>query len=161
MLNNKNGFPIEQMESAVNTLPLHMPFRLEPRNGNSMRKKKKRKKTLVPTLTVTGVTLDLPPPARSDGGLGEGHAQVVVLAQVVVVQVDERLDGLLHRGHLQEGHLVISSETREEVRPCQPPGSPGTPELCLFHKPVRTQKSKTSERALALPPSPKARKGAY
>lgn len=31
-----------------------------------------------------------------DGGLGEGHPQVVVLAQVVVVQVDERLDGLLH-----------------------------------------------------------------
>lgn len=31
-----------------------------------------------------------------DGGLGEGHPQVVVLTQVMVVQVNERLDGLLH-----------------------------------------------------------------
>lgn len=54
MLNNKNGFPIEQMESAVNTLPLQMPFRLEPRNGNSMRKKKgKRETNSGPALTAT------------------------------------------------------------------------------------------------------------
>lgn len=31
-----------------------------------------------------------------DGGLGEGHPQVVVLAQVMVMELDERLDGLLH-----------------------------------------------------------------
>lgn len=61
---------------------------------------------------------------------------MVVLAQVVVVQVDERLDGLLHRGHLQEGHLVISSETREEVRHGPPPGRLRyVLELCPFQKP--------------------------
>lgn len=32
----------------------------------------------------------------SDGGLGEGDSQVVVLSQVVVVELDEALDGLLH-----------------------------------------------------------------
>ena len=31
-----------------------------------------------------------------DGGLGEGHPEVVVLSQVVVVELDEGLDGLLH-----------------------------------------------------------------
>lgn len=31
----------------------------------------------------------------SDGGLGEGDPQVVVLSQVVVVELDEALDGLL------------------------------------------------------------------
>lgn len=50
-------------------------------------------------------------PARGalplDGGLGEGHPQVVALAQVVVVQVDEGLDGLLHGAHLDQGHLAV------------------------------------------------------
>lgn len=32
---------------------------------------------------------------HSDGGLGEGHSEVVVLAQIVVVELDEGLDGLL------------------------------------------------------------------
>lgn len=42
-----------------------------------------------------------------DGGLGEGHTQVVVLAQVMVVQVDEGLDGLLHGAHLDQRHLAV------------------------------------------------------
>lgn len=42
-----------------------------------------------------------------DGGLGEGHPQVVVLTQVVVVQVDERLDGLLHGAHLDQRHFAV------------------------------------------------------
>lgn len=33
---------------------------------------------------------------RSDGGLGEGHSEVLVVVQLVVVQGDQRLDGLLH-----------------------------------------------------------------
>lgn len=33
---------------------------------------------------------------RSDGGLGEGHSEVLVVVQLVVVQVDQRLDCLLH-----------------------------------------------------------------
>lgn len=42
-----------------------------------------------------------------DGGLGERHAQVVVLTQVVVVQVNKRLDGFLHRAHLDQCHLAV------------------------------------------------------
>lgn len=44
---------------------------------------------------------------RSDGGLGEGHAEVVVLSQVVVVELNQGLDGLLHCGHLDQGHLAV------------------------------------------------------
>lgn len=42
-----------------------------------------------------------------DGGLGEGHPQVVVLAQIMVMQVDEGLDGLLHGAHLDQRHLAV------------------------------------------------------
>lgn len=43
----------------------------------------------------------------SDGGLGEGDPKVMVLSEIVVVELDERLDGLLHRAHLDQGHLVV------------------------------------------------------
>lgn len=43
----------------------------------------------------------------SDGGLGEGDPEVMVLSQIVVVELDERLDGLLHRAHLDQSHLVV------------------------------------------------------
>lgn len=48
-----------------------------------------------------------------DSGLGEGHPEVVVLSQVVVVQVDERLNGLLHGTHLNQRHLAILLEELE------------------------------------------------
>ena len=32
---------------------------------------------------------------------------MVVLAQVVVVELDEGLDGLLHRAHLDQSHLAV------------------------------------------------------
>lgn len=60
----------------------------------------------------------------SDGGLGEGDSQVVVLSQVVVVELDEALDGLLHWAHLYQSHLVVfpkgqtnrkSSDSSQEV----------------------------------------------
>lgn len=44
---------------------------------------------------------------HSDGGLGEGDSEVVVLPEVVVVVLDEAVDGLLHRAHLDQGHLVV------------------------------------------------------
>lgn len=39
---------------------------------------------------------------------------MVVVAHVVVVEVDEALNCLLHRGHLQERHFVISEENKTE-----------------------------------------------
>lgn len=42
-----------------------------------------------------------------DGGFGEGHSEVVVLAKVVVVEVDQGLDGLLHRAQLDQRHLTV------------------------------------------------------
>lgn len=51
---------------------------------------------------------------------------MVALAQVVVVQVDQGLDGLLHGGHLQEGHLVISSETKAQRQRPRAVGKAGT-----------------------------------
>lgn len=50
---------------------------------------------------------------RSDGGLGEGHTEVVVLSQVVVVELSQGLDCLLHCGHLDQGHLAVFSRLRE------------------------------------------------
>lgn len=44
---------------------------------------------------------------RSDGGLGEGHSEVLVVVQLVVVQGDQRLDGLLHRRQLHQCHLPV------------------------------------------------------
>lgn len=45
--------------------------------------------------------------AGLDGGFGEGHSQVVVVTHVVVVEVDQTLDGLFHRRHLEQRHFVI------------------------------------------------------
>lgn len=44
---------------------------------------------------------------RSDGGLGEGNSEVLVVVQLVVVQGDQRLDGLLHRRQLHQRHLPV------------------------------------------------------
>lgn len=48
-----------------------------------------------------------------DGGLGEGDPQVVVLPEVMVVQVNEGLDRLLHRAHLDQCHLAVLLEELE------------------------------------------------
>lgn len=56
------------------------------------------------------VTTDDDDPAgggRSDGGLGEGNSEVLVVVQLVVVQGDQRLDGLLHRRQLHQRHLPV------------------------------------------------------
>ncbi|KAK0149146.1 hypothetical protein N1851_010331 [Merluccius polli] len=45
-----------------------------------------------------------------DGGLGERHLQVVVGSHIVVVEVHEALDGLLHSRHLEQRHLVVSED---------------------------------------------------
>lgn len=52
----------------------------------------------------------------SDGGLGEGDPQVVVLPQVVVVELDERLERLLHRAHLDQSHLMVLPERETRQR---------------------------------------------
>ena len=44
---------------------------------------------------------------RLDGGLGEGDPKVLAAPHVVVVEVHQRLDGFLHRGHLKKSHLVV------------------------------------------------------
>lgn len=43
----------------------------------------------------------------SNGGLGEGDSQVLVASHVVVVQIDQALDGLLHCRHLDQSHFAI------------------------------------------------------
>lgn len=49
----------------------------------------------------------------SDGRLGEGDPEVVVLPQVVVVELDEGFDGLLDRAHLDQSHLMVFLEELE------------------------------------------------
>lgn len=44
---------------------------------------------------------------QSDRGLGEGHSQVLVSSQAVVVELNQSLSGLLNCGHLDQGHFVI------------------------------------------------------
>lgn len=48
-----------------------------------------------------------------DGGFGEGHSQMVVFSQVVVVEVDKSLDGLFHRTQLDQCHLTVLLEKLE------------------------------------------------
>lgn len=55
---------------------------------------------------------------HSDGGLGEGHSKVVVLAQIVVVELDEGLDGLLDGAHLDQGHLAVLSTLKKKRATC-------------------------------------------
>lgn len=42
-----------------------------------------------------------------NGGLGERDSQVLVASHVVVVKVNQGLDGLLHRRHLDQSHFTI------------------------------------------------------
>lgn len=53
-----------------------------------------------------------------DGGFGEGHSQVVVFSQVVVVEVDKSLDGFFHRPQLNQCHLAVLpvNQTGKQVR---------------------------------------------
>lgn len=44
---------------------------------------------------------------HSDGGFGEGHSEVMVLSQIMVVELNEALDCLFDRAHLDQGHLAI------------------------------------------------------
>lgn len=44
----------------------------------------------------------------SDGGFGEGNPEAMASAHVVVVEVDEGLNGLFHSRHLQQRHLTVS-----------------------------------------------------
>lgn len=46
----------------------------------------------------------------SNGGLGEGDAQVLVVVQLLVVKGDQRLHRLLHRPQLQQRHLSVLPE---------------------------------------------------
>lgn len=52
---------------------------------------------------------------RSDGGLGKGHPEVLVVVQLVVVKGDQSLNGFLHRSQLHQRHLPILPVTSEEV----------------------------------------------
>ena len=74
--------------------------------------------------------------AGLDGGFGEGHSQVVVVTHVVVVEVDQTLDGLFHRRHLEQRHFVIpGKKTRWFICPTV------TSEFILFSdlkKPTQT-----------------------
>lgn len=46
--------------------------------------------------------------ACSDGGFREGDSEAMATAHIVAMEVNQCLNGLLHRQHLQQGHLVIS-----------------------------------------------------
>lgn len=51
----------------------------------------------------------------SDGGLGEGDSEVLVVIQLVVMQSDQSLDGLLYWHQLHQSHLPVFPVTSEEV----------------------------------------------
>lgn len=53
--------------------------------------------------------------ACSDGGFREGDSETMTTAHVVAMEVDQGLNGLLHRGHLQQGHLAISGVENKDV----------------------------------------------
>lgn len=40
---------------------------------------------------------------------------MVVLSQVVVVELNQGLDGLLHCGHLDQGHLAVFSRKNKQI----------------------------------------------
>ena len=48
-----------------------------------------------------------------DGRLGERHPEVARLAQLMVVQLDQPRDGLVHGGELHEGHLAVLGKKLE------------------------------------------------
>lgn len=47
---------------------------------------------------------------------------MVVVSHVVVVEVNEALNRLFNRGHLQERHFVIPKENTRKREICQSPG---------------------------------------
>lgn len=49
----------------------------------------------------------LRPSQALNGGLGEGHTQVMVLPQVMIVEVNEGLNGFFHRAHLDQSHFTV------------------------------------------------------
>lgn len=51
----------------------------------------------------------------SDGGLGEGDSEVLVLLESSVVQRDQSRDGLVHRRQLHQSHLPVLLEKLEGV----------------------------------------------
>lgn len=85
-----------------------------------------------------------------DGGLGEGHSEVVVLSQIVVVELDERLDRLLHGAHLDQGHLAVfpvkkKKKKRELSSQCQNVASFFF-YYVMSQTPIRSQQWKKSKR---------------
>lgn len=56
---------------------------------------------------------------------------MVVLAQVVVVELDERLDGFLHGAHLDQGHLAVLPDKQQQQKA-------KTMSVCLFVKAAAT-----------------------
>lgn len=61
-------------------------------------------------VTVLSTPLKKKKQPPSDGGLGEGHSEVMVLSQVVIVKFDQRLNCFLHRAQLDESHFTIFPE---------------------------------------------------
>lgn len=48
----------------------------------------------------------------SNSRLGEGHSKMMVLTKIMVVELNEGLDCLLPRTHLNQSHLAIFPEKR-------------------------------------------------
>lgn len=49
-----------------------------------------------------------------DGGLWKGNFEMVIPSHVVVVQIDQGLDGFLYWRHLDQSHLTVPDEERAE-----------------------------------------------
>lgn len=58
----------------------------------------------------------LTPSKALNGGLREGHTQVMILTQVMIMEVNEGLNGFFHRAHLDQSHFpVLPNKTQVEV----------------------------------------------
>lgn len=53
------------------------------------------------------------PSKALNGGLREGHTQVMILTQVMIMEVNERLNGFFHRAHLDQSHFTVLPDKTE------------------------------------------------
>lgn len=53
------------------------------------------------------------PSKALNGGLWEGHTQVVILSQVMIMEVNEWLNGFFHRAHLDQSHFTVLPDKTE------------------------------------------------
>lgn len=57
----------------------------------------------------------LTPSKALNGGLREGHTQVMILTQVMIMEVNEWLNGFFHRAHLDQSHFTVLPDKTQVV----------------------------------------------